>query len=154
MMTGAGKFFINLSFALCGTFRGGAAKVCIFASGLLGMMSGSIVSNVLTAGTMTIPVMKAHRISRLVCRRDRSLRVHRRGARAAGDGRDRVRHRAVPECQLRRVALAAIIPALLYYVGLFMQVDAYAARHGLKGCRAAKLPTPADTFAKAGTTSS
>ncbi len=39
MMTGAGKFFINLAFALCGTFRGGAAKVCIFASGLLGMMS-------------------------------------------------------------------------------------------------------------------
>ena len=58
MMTGAGKFFINLSFAMCGTFRGGAAKVCIFASGLLGMMSGSIISNVLTAGTMTIPVMK------------------------------------------------------------------------------------------------
>jgi TRAP transporter 4TM/12TM fusion protein len=58
MMTGAGKFFINLAFALCGTFRGGAAKVCIFASGLLGMMSGSIISNVLTAGTMTIPVMK------------------------------------------------------------------------------------------------
>ena len=58
MMTGAGKFFINLAFALCGTFRGGAAKVGIFASGLLGMMSGSIVSNVLTAGTMTIPTMK------------------------------------------------------------------------------------------------
>ena len=58
MMTGAGKFFINLAFAMCGTFRGGAAKVCIFASGLLGMMSGSIISNVLTAGTMTIPVMK------------------------------------------------------------------------------------------------
>src|SRR5438552_3419026 len=58
MMTGAGKFFINIAFALCGTFRGGAAKVCIFASGLLGMMSGSIISNVLTAGTMPIPVMK------------------------------------------------------------------------------------------------
>ena len=59
MMTGAGKFFINISFAACGTFRGGAAKVCIFASGLLGMMSAaSIISNVLTAGTMTIPTMK------------------------------------------------------------------------------------------------
>ncbi|MET0569683.1 MAG: TRAP transporter large permease subunit, partial [Hyphomicrobiaceae bacterium] len=40
MMTGAGKFFIDLSFALCGTFRGGAAKVCIFASGLLGTVGG------------------------------------------------------------------------------------------------------------------
>ena len=58
MMTGAGQFFINLSFALCGTFRGGAAKVVHLRLGLLGMMSGSIVSNVLTAGTMTIPVMK------------------------------------------------------------------------------------------------
>jgi TRAP-type uncharacterized transport system fused permease subunit len=38
MMTGAGKFFINLAFALCGTFRGGAAKVAIFSSGILGMM--------------------------------------------------------------------------------------------------------------------
>lgn len=61
--TGAGKFFINLAFALCGTFRGGAAKVGIFASGLLRMMSGSIVSNVLTAGTMTIPTMKKTRFS-------------------------------------------------------------------------------------------
>src|SRR5512134_1367886 len=58
MMTGAGRFFINVAFGLCGTFRGGAAKVGIFASALLGMMSGSVVSNVLTAGTMTIPVMK------------------------------------------------------------------------------------------------
>ena len=58
MMTGAGKFFINIAFAMCGTFRGGAAKVCIFASGLLGTVGGSIVSNVLTAGTMTIPAMK------------------------------------------------------------------------------------------------
>src|SRR5690606_32726745 len=58
LTTGAGKFFLNLAFALCGTFRGGAAKVSIFASGLLGMMSGSVVSNVLTSGTMTIPTMK------------------------------------------------------------------------------------------------
>ena len=36
MMTGAGKFFINIAFAMCGTFRGGAAKVCVFACGLLG----------------------------------------------------------------------------------------------------------------------
>ena len=64
MMTGAGKFFINLAFALCGTFRGGAAKVGIFASGLLGMMSGSVVSNVLTAGTMTIPTMKRRAFAR------------------------------------------------------------------------------------------
>jgi len=102
MMTGAGKFFINLAFAMCGTFRGGAAKVCIFASGLLGMMSGSIISNVLTAGTMTIPVMKKKRLPRLLCRRDRSLRLDGGGAGAAGDGRNRVRDRAISQRQLRR----------------------------------------------------
>ena len=56
--SGAGAFFINLAFALCGTYRGGAAKVAIFSSGLLGSMSGSVISNVLTTGTMTIPAMK------------------------------------------------------------------------------------------------
>src|SRR3990167_2966293 len=45
--SGAGAFFINLAFALCGTYRGGAAKVAIFSSGLLGSMSGSVISNVL-----------------------------------------------------------------------------------------------------------
>ena len=58
--SGAGAFFINLAFALCGTYRGGAAKVAIFSSGLLGSMSGSVISNVLTTGTMTIPAMKKH----------------------------------------------------------------------------------------------
>src|SRR4029079_947910 len=58
MMTGAGKFFINIAFAMCGTYRGGAEKVCVVHSGLLGPVGGSIVSNVLTAGTMTIPAMK------------------------------------------------------------------------------------------------
>ena len=102
MMTGAGKFFINLAFALCGTFRGGAAKVGIFASGLLGMMSGSIVSNVLTAGTMTIPTMKRTGFTRLLRRRHRSLRLDRRRAGAAGDGRHRLRDGAVHRLDLRR----------------------------------------------------
>src|SRR5260221_13542358 len=43
------------------------------------------------------------------------------------------------------VAIAAIIPAALYYVGLFMQVDSYAARHGLKGIPRAELPKIWDT---------
>jgi len=140
MMTGAGKFFINLSFALCGTFRGGAAKVCIFASALLGMMSGSIVSNVLTAGTMTIPVMKRT-----------GFRASYAGAIEACASTGAVLAPPVMGAtafvmaqflgvSYAQVALAATIPALLYYFGLFMQVDAYAARHGLKGLRRDELP--------------
>ena len=140
MMTGAGRFFINIAFALCGTFRGGAAKVCIFASALLGMMSGSIVSNVLTAGTMTIPVMKKT-----------GFRASYAGAIEACASTGAVLAPPVMgatafvmaqflNMSYAEVALAAAIPAALYYFGLFMQVDAYAARHGLKGLPRAELP--------------
>src|SRR5829696_10584547 len=146
MMTGAGKFFINLSFAMCGTFRGGAAKVCIFASGLLGMMSGSIISNVLNAGTMTIPVMKKS-----------GFRASYAGAIEACASTGAVLAPPVMGATAfvmaqfigstyAEVATAAIIPAILYYAGLFMQVDAYAARHGLKGLERRELPRLWDTF--------
>jgi len=146
MMTGAGKFFINLAFALCGTFRGGAAKVGIFASALLGMMSGSVVSNVLTAGTMTIPVMKKT-----------GFRASYAGAIEACASTGAVLAPPVMgatafvmaqflNVSYAQVALAATIPALLYYFGLFMQVDAYAARHGLKGLDRAELPKFGDTI--------
>ncbi|HZN85241.1 MAG TPA: TRAP transporter permease [Burkholderiales bacterium] len=145
MTTGAGRFFINLSFSLCGTFRGGAAKVCVFASALLGMMSGSIVSNVLTAGTMTIPVMKKT-----------GFRASYAGAIEACASTGAVLAPPVMgatafvmaqflNLSYAEVALAAAIPAALYYFGLFMQVDAYAARHGLKGLPREELPRLWDT---------
>jgi TRAP transporter 4TM/12TM fusion protein len=141
MMTGAGRFFINLAFALCGTFRGGAAKVGIFASGLLGMMSGSVVSNVLTAGTMTIPTMKRT-----------GFRASYAGAIEACASTGAVLAPPVMgatafviaqflNVSYAEVALAAVIPAALYYLGFFTQVDAYAARNGLKGLPRRELPS-------------
>ena len=56
--TGGGAFFLNLAFALLGRHRGGPAKVAIFASGLMGSMSGSVMTNVLTTGALSIPAMK------------------------------------------------------------------------------------------------
>src|SRR5215213_9425903 len=146
MMTGAGKFFINLAFALCGTFRGGAAKVGIFASGLLGMMSGSVVSNVLTAGTMTIPTMKRT-----------GFRASYAGAIEACASTGAVLAPPVMgatafviaqflNVSYAEVAVAAIIPAILYYIGLFMQVDSYAARHGLRSIPRSELPKVMDTI--------
>jgi TRAP transporter 4TM/12TM fusion protein len=146
MMTGAGKFFINLAFALCGTFRGGAAKVAIFASGLLGMMSGSIVSNVLTAGTMTIPVMKKT-----------GFRASYAGAIEACASTGAVLAPPVMgatafviaqflNVSYAEVVIAAIIPAALYYTGLFLQVDAYAARHKLEGIPRSELPSMLTTL--------
>lgn len=55
---GAGKYFLNLSFAMVGRYRGGPAKAAILASGMTGMISGSSIANVVTTGTFTIPVMR------------------------------------------------------------------------------------------------
>ena len=56
--TGGGQFFLDLAFALLGKQRGGPAKVAIVSSGLMGSMSGSVVTNVLTTGQLTIPAMR------------------------------------------------------------------------------------------------
>lgn len=140
MMTGAGRFFINLAFALCGTFRGGAAKVGIFASALLGMMSGSVVSNVLTAGTMTIPTMKRTGFAASYAGAIEACAST--GAVLAPPvmGATAFVMAQFLNISYAEVALAAAIPAALYYYGLFMQVDAYAARNGLKGIPRAELP--------------
>jgi TRAP transporter 4TM/12TM fusion protein len=145
MMTGAGRFFINLAFALCGTFRGGAAKVGIFASGLLGMMSGSIVANVLTAGTMTIPVMKRTGFTSSYAGAIEACAST--GAVLAPPvmGATAFVMAQFLNISYAEVALAAAIPAALYYFGLFMQVDAYAARHNLKGLAREELPKLATT---------
>ncbi len=55
---GAGNFFIQVAFSLLGRFRGGPAKAAVVSSGMTGMISGSSVANVVTAGTFTIPLMK------------------------------------------------------------------------------------------------
>jgi TRAP transporter 4TM/12TM fusion protein len=55
---GAGQYFINLSYALLGRYRGGPAKAAVVASGLTGMISGSSTANTVTTGTFTIPLMK------------------------------------------------------------------------------------------------
>jgi TRAP transporter 4TM/12TM fusion protein len=141
MTTGAGRFFINLAFALCGTFRGGAAKVGIFASGLLGMMSGSVVSNVLTAGTMTIPTMKRTGFAPSYAGAIEACAST--GAVLAPPvmGATAFVIAQFLNVSYAEVALAAVIPAALYYLALFTQVDAYAARNRLEGLPRAELPS-------------
>ncbi|HEY5645040.1 MAG TPA: TRAP transporter fused permease subunit [Pseudomonadales bacterium] len=139
--TGGGAFFLNLAFALLGHVRGGPAKVAIFASGLMGSMSGSVVTNVLTTGQLTIPAMK---------------RVGMAPAMAAGVeacastggvllppimGSTAFVMATFLEVPYYQVALAAAIPALLYFGGLFLQIDASAGRDGLAGVDPAELPS-------------
>ena len=137
--TGAGQFFINLAFAMLGHVRGGPAKVAIFSSGLFGSMSGGPVTNVLTTGSLTIPAMR--RIG---------MRAQTAGAIEACASTGGVMMPPIMgatafvmadflDLRYIDVALAAVIPSLLYYFGLFMQIDAYAAQRGLTGLPRAEL---------------
>ncbi len=138
--TGGGAFFLNLAFALLGRFRGGPAKVAIFSSGLMGSMSGSVITNVLTTGALSIPAMK---------------RVGFRPAYAGGVeacastggvlmppvmGATAFIMATFLEISYAVILVAAIIPSLLYYFSLFMQIDAYSARFGLEGLPKAEMP--------------
>ncbi len=100
--TGGGAFFLNLAFALLGRHRGGPAKVAIFGSGLMGSMSGSVITNVLTTGVMTIPAMKrvgfrpAYAAGVEACASTGGVLD------APGDGRDRLRDGDVSRDVVRR----------------------------------------------------
>ncbi|MEK9967706.1 MAG: TRAP transporter fused permease subunit, partial [Ferrovibrio sp.] len=138
--TGAGRFFINFAFALLGRVRGGPAKVAIFSSGLMGMLSGSVVTNVLTTGTMSIPAMR---------------KVGMKGTVAAGIetcaatggvlmppvmGAAAFVMADFLQIPYSSVAIAAAIPAFLYFFGLFIQIDARAGREGLRGMAKEDIP--------------
>jgi TRAP transporter 4TM/12TM fusion protein len=144
--TGGGRFFINLAFGLLGGVRGGPAKVAIVASGLFGSLSGSVVTNVLTTGAMTIPAMK----------RTGYPARYAGGIEACAStggvlmppvmGATAFVMASFLDVPYVAVATAAIIPSFLYFFGLFVQIDAYAARHGIVGLDKSKLPSVRQTL--------
>lgn len=138
--TGGAGFFYDLAQSLFGRYRGGSAKVSVISSGFMGMMSGSAVSNVLTTGPMTIPAMKRAGFSgryaagiEATASTGGTITPPIMGAAAFL----MVSFVGVPYAE---IALAAAIPALLYYYGIFIQVDAYSAKTGLRGMPRNLLP--------------
>ena len=147
--TGGGDFFIKLAFAMLGRVRGGPAKVAIVASGLMGSLSGSVITNVLTTGQLTIPAMKKSGI-------DKETAAAIEACASTGGvllppimGSTAFVMATFLEMPYYQVALAAAIPALLYFTALFLQIDAYAAKHKLEGVVDLDIPRVAETL-KAG----
>ena len=139
--TGGGSFFLNLAFALLGTRRGGPAKVSIFSSGLMGSMSGSVITNVLTTGVLSIPAMKKTGFKS-------SYAAGVEACASTGGvlmppvmGATAFVMATFLEVPYSEIIIAAAFPSILYYFGLFMQIDAYAARNHLKGLPANELPS-------------
>lgn len=138
--TGGGKFFNDLAFALVGRWRGGAAQVGIISSALQGSISGSVISNVISSGVVTIPAMK-----RTGFRADYAGAVEAVSSTGAVlmppvMGSTAFVMASFLGMSYGAIALAATVPALLFYIALAVQVDAYAAQLGLGGMRATELP--------------
>ena len=138
--TGGGRFFTDLAMAAMGRYRGGPAKIAVLASSLFGTISGTAVSNVVTTGIVTIPLMRNNGYRREVAGAVEAV------ASTGGQIMPPVMGAAAfliaefLEISYAAVVLAALVPALLYYLLLFIQVDLTAAKEGLAGLPASKLP--------------
>lgn len=144
--TGGGAFFINLAFALLGHVRGGPAKVSIFASGLMGSMSGSVITNVLTTGVLSIPAMRRIGMSRSFAGGVEACASTGGVLMPPVMGATAFVMAMFLDVPYGAVALAAVIPSVLYFLGLFIQIDAYAARENIRGIPKDELPSVRQTL--------
>lgn len=144
--TGAADFFLKLAMALMGRSRGGSAKVSVLASGFFGSLSGSIFGNIVSTGAVTIPAMKRG-----------GFPPHYAGALEACASTGGMLMPPVmgavafimadfTSTAYGVIVLAALIPSLLYYFGLYCHVDGYAARANMTGMAQADLPRVSATL--------
>ena len=129
---GGGEFFTDLAMAATGRTRGGSAKISIIASALFGSISGSAVSNVVTTGVVTIPLMRRGGYSKNDAGAIEAI------ASTGGQLTPPIMGAAAflmaefLEISYLTVAAGALLPAVIYYFSVFVQVDLIAARDNIK----------------------
>ncbi len=135
-----GDYFVNFAFAAAGRSRGGPAKVAIFASGLMGMINGTSAGNVVATGSLTIPLMKK------VGYHKRTAGAVEAAASTGGQimppimGAGAFIMAEITGIPYTDIAVAAILPAVLYFVSVYFMVDMEAAKLGMRGMREDELP--------------
>ncbi|OSQ50575.1 TRAP transporter permease [Marivita geojedonensis] len=135
-----GDYFVNFAFATAGRARGGPAKVAIFASGLMGMINGTSAGNVVATGSLTIPLMKKVGYQKKIAGAVEA------GASTGGQimppimGAGAFIMAEITGIPYTDIAIAAIIPAVLYFVSIYFMVDFEAAKLGMRGMREDELP--------------
>ena len=139
-VSGATNFFTDLAMSVMGHKRGGPAKVAVVGSSLFGSISSSPVGNIMSTGVVTIPLMKKtgfkpHYAAAIEA-------VASTGGQIAPPVMGATAFLMAEFLQINYfdVVVAAALPALFYYLCLFMQVDAVAVREGLQGVPKAQLP--------------
>ncbi|MBB6453521.1 TRAP transporter 4TM/12TM fusion protein [Salirhabdus euzebyi] len=139
--SGMGQLFNDLALAVAGHTKGGPAKVAVIASGFLGSINGSAIANVVTTGAFTIPLMK-----KIGYKKDFAGAVE-SAASVGGQILPPImgaaafimaENLAVP---YTKIILAGIIPALLFYIGILLQVHFRASKRGLEGLPKSELPS-------------
>lgn len=144
--TGAGKTFMDMAYALAGRQRGGPAKAAVIASGFMGSVSGSAIANVVTTGTFSIPLMK-----RLGYSPEEAGGVE---AAASTGGQIlppvmgagaflMAEYTGVPYSEIVRIS---VLPALMYFVTVYLFVDLIALKRGMRGLPASQLPKVRDVL--------
>ncbi len=129
--SGAGQLFVNVAYGLTSRLWGGAGKAAIVSSGLLGMINGSAVANVLLSGIMTIPLMKRSGFKPTMAGAVEAT------ASTGGQLSPPIMGAAafiladIAGVPYADVALAAVVPALLYYVSLYTVIHCYSLRNRL-----------------------
>ena len=135
-----GDYFVNFAFAAAGRSRGGPAKVAIFASGLMGMINGTSAGNVVSTGSLTIPLMKKVGYSK------KSAGAVEAAASTGGQimppimGAGAFIMAEITGIPYTEIAIAAVIPAILYFASVYFMVDFEAAKLGMRGMREDELP--------------
>lgn len=138
--SGMGQLFNDLALALAGSHQGGPAKVAVISSGFMGSINGSAVANVVGTGAFTIPLMKKIGYSRNFAGAVEA------SASVGGQilppimGASAFIMAETTGVKYSTIALAALIPALLYYFGVLAQVHFRAGKEDLKGVPKADLP--------------
>ena len=138
--TGIAAFFIDVANALVGGFSGGPAKVAVISSALCGMVSGSSVGNTVTTGSVTIPMMKKTGY------KGEFAGAVEAAASTGGQIMPPIMGAAAflmaeyMNVTYAEVALRAILPAVLYFTGIFVAVHLEAKKLGLKGIDRSELP--------------
>ena len=145
-VSGTGEFLVQISYSIAGRFRGGPAKVAVVASSLMGTISGSAVGNTVTTGSMTIPLMM--RVGYKPWFAGAVEAVASTGGQIMPPimGAGAFLMAEIIGQPYVQIIVAAIIPALLYYIALFWMVDIEAVKLGLGGLPGDQLPNFKEVF--------
>tara|TARA_Y100000758_G_scaffold294083_1_gene250798 strand:+ start:232 stop:2106 length:1875 start_codon:yes stop_codon:yes gene_type:complete len=147
---GGGQFLTDASLSLMGHYQGGPAKVSIIASSVFGSISGSTVGNVMSTGVVTIPLMKKTGLPGYFAAAVEAIASN--GGQLAPPvmGATAFLIAEFLNISYTRVVGAAILPAIVYYVILFSQVDLMAKDNNLVGLDKSELPRFRDLLRERG----